>query len=186
MNELRDLAGYYVLLFASTLILRGHLSVFTTFVSRLGEEEGFCLSTALLNSLTSGADPVDSSPELAFYLHHLSQERKNLRVFSPSKIFVVASHAMETAKITGYRQIFGPMILNWLIAQWQYIREHQRFLLWSPGVHETRVQELLEHTTYSWNKAVNLLLEILPMMDFKNKAEIARSLQSLLTNEEDE
>lgn len=178
LEEMRDLAGLFVLCFASAAIFNGRSDIFTALASRLKGASGFRLSDKLVSSLVSGAGSSDFSSSLAYHLFQLSNAEEPVGMLSPHQMFEVAYRAMEIAKSTANRQAFGPAILGWLSAQWKYIWDSQRFRLKNPSAHEGKIEALLENAMPPWDKAAALLMAALPMMAFGNEAELEKSIRS--------
>ena len=167
-----------MLCFASAAIFKGRLDAFTAFSSRLKSASGFRLPETLTISLEGGADTSDFSSSLAGHLSRLSRAEEPVGMLSPHQVFEVAYKAMKIAKATTSKRAFGPAVLDWLVAQWEYIWERQRFRLRNPSAHERKLDELLKSDSRPWDKAAALLLTVLPMMAFRNEAELADSIRS--------
>lgn len=127
LNEMSDLAGYFVLCFASAAALADKKDVFAVFINRLAGASGFHLKDDLVASLNDGAVPSDFSTAHACRLFEIVNSDEKIGSLTPVEVFETAYRTMEVAKQSANRRSLGPTMLSWLELHWEYIWSRQRF-----------------------------------------------------------
>jgi hypothetical protein len=177
LDEMSDLAGYFVLCFAGSAVLADKKDVFAVFTSRLAGASGFRLKNNLVASLTIGAAPSDFSTAHACRLFNIANSDKSIGSLTPVEVFETAFRTMEVAKQSANRRSLGPTMLSWLELQWAYIWSRQRFRLKDPSFHEAEMELALKSSTSAWDKASSILLHMLPMLGLANEDDLRSSIQ---------
>ena len=177
LKEMSDLAGYFVLCFASAAALADKKDVFTVFTNRLAGASGFRLKDDLVASLNDGAVPSDFSTAHACRLFEIVNSDEKVGSLTPVEVFETAYRTMEVAKQSANRRSLGPTMLSWLELHWAYIWSRQRFRLKDPSFHEAEMDLALKNITHPWDKASSIMLHMLPMLGLTNENDLRSSIQ---------
>ncbi len=180
-EKLRYLSEQFILLYFVMYILKDTASIAEA-VRKLAVSSGFSVRPVLLDRLQSIGPSDDFYTNFAQLVLAHANALSGTQKVSPKQVFELAFNVLKMAQTTGNYRLFSESLLPWLEQKWEFIQQHQRFLLSHPSMHESAIEAAVDQKNVSAQvKVIDLLSAILPTLGISNQIELEQTLSSLPT-----
>lgn len=179
-EKFRNLTEQYVVLYFAMCILKEDIESIAKGIREIAVSSGFAIRPALLDRLKSSGLVDDFYADFAqLVLAHAGSLSGSQKV-SPKQVFDLAFKVLQMSQDTRTYRLFSESLVPWLENKWLFIRQHQRFLLSHPSLHEATIEAAIKKKNVSARvKVIHILRAFLPALGVGNQKELEQILTGL-------
>ncbi|MBV1914897.1 MAG: hypothetical protein KUG72_05890 [Pseudomonadales bacterium] len=180
-HELTEATEQLVLGFVANSIFEEEFFEFGALIDAIEKSNDLKVRMVFLDCLRGSDIAVDYVTSAALLLVSYRQGIEENRTPSPIQVFELIFIVFQIVGKTINASAVAKSAFKWLSSKWDFISEHQRFLLKSPAMHEKFIAQALKSENDSVvNKTIGLLQAILPILGIGNESELKRALNKML------
>jgi len=169
---------HYILLFFAMCIMQENADIIATSVLELSASNGFSARSEVFDRTQDQSPAPDFETGFAQLIYAQTSSDSD-----PRGVFAFVFKTLQLAQKTGTFDVFATAALQWLTNSWQYIWDHQRFLLNHPTMHEAKIAEVFGDKNMPPSiKVASVLRAIMPTMNFDNQHELEEILSNFPKN----